>query len=545
MPLLICAPIPLGPRPIQIPRSICAILLLTLTGTWGPAQQSIPADIAARDKELADSMRKEGIRIRAIEQRAQIENASRDMIRRFWEEPWLASSSGAQHDLVFPPVLPPKLHSPVKQEAVESYPPFLLDYVGEPFFMACGNSHFAGKNDAHQNYRASRYAEARDKLVAELRAKLAAVQSLPPEQQRTELAAFANLQAKALHKLETEAEGTREEFSYLDDGRALMKQRDGLAPDEAMRLRAYYAALRSAHHMPGLLIEQRQLLESIAHEHSTASDPTAQAQPAFFLPASARISWLHSDDPQMQARWESFQRLRRQTADQLVQSVLELPPKISRAVARKFHSSLAEKQAIRFTELEHLAEEIRVGLAKNPRLIAPTESGYPPELIGLAGELSERTNRFQERAEQIVSEMNRRFAPSRFRLGTTSNGPLIELEQAGVPASKPAGKRNQQNARLVEANKWLNQTHLELKATEAESVKAIQAHHATLDPRHAPDVKKLTEILVHAYFQRENWRRYADYRTAVLTPGLSPAQRRLLFNAALRDLEKHRLQAMD
>jgi hypothetical protein len=545
MPCPICALIILGKRSIRIPCAASAILLLALTGTWGAAQQSIPADIAARDKELADSMQREGIRMRGIEQRAQMESASRDMIRRFWEEPWLASSSGAQHDLVFPPVLPPELHSPVKEEPAGSYPPFLLDFVGEPFFMASGNSYFAGKNDAHQIYRASRYAEARDELVAELRAKLAAISSLPLEQQRTELAAFAALQAKALHKLETEADGTREEFNYLDDGRALMKQRDGLAPDEAMRLRTYYAALRSAHHMPGLSIQQRQLLESIAHEHSSASDPAGQARSAFFLPASARISWLHSDDAELNSCWESFQRLRREIADQLIQTVLELPPKISRSAARKIHSSLAEKQALPFAELERLAEEIRVDLAKKPRLLAPPDSGHPSELVRLAGEYSERTSRFQKRAEQIVQEMNRLFAPSRFQLGTSSAGPVIELAQAGAPASKPKGKRTQQSDRLRDANKWLIQTHLELKATGAESAKAIQGYHASLDPRHAPDVDKLTENLVQVYLHQESWRRYADYRTAVLMPGLSPAQRRLLFNAAIRDLEKHRLQALD
>ncbi|MSU69998.1 MAG: hypothetical protein EXS39_04330 [Opitutaceae bacterium] len=35
----------------------------------------------------------------------------------------------------------------------------------------------------------------------------------------------------------------------------------------------------------------------------------------------------------------------------------------------------------------------------------------------------------------------------------------------------------------------------------------------------------------------EDWQLYVDYRTAVLEPGLSPGQRRLLFDAALVDLE--------
>ncbi|RXK54841.1 hypothetical protein ESB00_02790 [Oleiharenicola lentus] len=507
------------------------------------AQQSIPADIAARDKELRDSIQREDIRTRGIEQRAHMESLTRDMVRRFWEEPWLAKSAGSQHDLVFPPVLPPVLHGLGPAEPVGAYPDFLATYAGEPFFMACGNSAFAGLNDWHQFYRASRYAESRDELVAELRAKLAAVTSLTPEQQRAELAVFAAAQAKALRDLEAEAEGTREEFNYLDDGRALMKERKSLTPDEATRLRTYYAALRGAHYMPGLSIEQRQLLESVAHENSTAPDPATRVRPSFFLPASARIRWQHSDDAQLNAHWASFQQLRRELAEQLVQSALELPPKISRAAARKLHARLAEQQANRFAELDRLAEEIRLALAKNPGLKAPADSGHPPEVLRLAGELRDRNRRFQDRTAQLLLEMNRRFAPSRFRLGSANDVPTIELEPAGTDAAPKAGKRSQQNHRLREANEWLAETQRKLLAAGEEAAKAIQNYHATLDPRQAPGVQELTESLVQSYLDRENWHRFADYRTAVLTPGLSPAQRRLLFNAALRDLEQQRLQA--
>ena len=36
--------------------------------------------------------------------------------------------------------------------------------------------------------------------------------------------------------------------------------------------------------------------------------------------------------------------------------------------------------------------------------------------------------------------------------------------------------------------------------------------------------------------EQETWAKYRDYRDAVLAPGLSPAQRRLLFDAAVEQL---------
>jgi hypothetical protein len=52
---------------------------------------------------------------------------------------------------------------------------------------------------------------------------------------------------------------------------------------------------------------------------------------------------------------------------------------------------------------------------------------------------------------------------------------------------------------------------------------------------------KSVELLLaefsYAFSQQERWERYAEYETAVLQPGLSPEQRRLLFGAALESLE--------
>jgi hypothetical protein len=45
-------------------------------------------------------------------------------------------------------------------------------------------------------------------------------------------------------------------------------------------------------------------------------------------------------------------------------------------------------------------------------------------------------------------------------------------------------------------------------------------------------LKKFSEAMQ----QHEIWRNYRDYQIAVLQPGLSPEQRRLLFDAALEKI---------
>ena len=50
-------------------------------------------------------------------------------------------------------------------------------------------------------------------------------------------------------------------------------------------------------------------------------------------------------------------------------------------------------------------------------------------------------------------------------------------------------------------------------------------------------IEVLLVEFAYAFGQQERWERYADYETAVLQPGLSPEQRRLLFGAALTSLD--------
>jgi hypothetical protein len=98
---------------------------------------------------------------------------------------------------------------------------------------------------------------------------------------------------------------------------------------------------------------------------------------------------------------------------------------------------------------------------------------------------------------------------------------------------------------LAECKAQLERDYAALAAESEAARTAVQRYRETLTGDEVPEVSELLATLAEVHDREETWRRFADYRDAVLLPGLSPAQRRLLFNAALRDLEKHRLATTD
>ena len=96
-------------------------------------------------------------------------------------------------------------------------------------------------------------------------------------------------------------------------------------------------------------------------------------------------------------------------------------------------------------------------------------------------------------------------------------------------------------AEMFTPNRWLADGHHELAPLVRRTHAEIREYRDSLDATDAPALPELTARIARSFIAHQNHQRFADYRTAVLTPGLSPAQRRLLFAAALRDLERYRL----
>lgn len=502
-------------------------------------------DQAAQDR--ADNAARD--RIRQLEERARADPRNQDFNReqisilqeRFQQERWIEEHN--LQDLVLLPPMPPSLVEKQPDLPALSYPAILADFAGEPFFMAFGQLHFQRLLKPVLIARIEKYRRERDALVVELRTKLTNAESLNPNERHSLLNMVSANQHEALKALEAEAEAIRRDLASFDRGKPLAKRRDSQTSGETPGLRDYLAALFAAHFDEGLSVQQRQLLHEIAME----SLLTASAQPhqgTFFLPATARLQW-----PLLpaitSATLERFDALRKTLRDELRQDVVS-EPRTKRDSKRPLnHSRLAASQAPRFAELEHLAEEFRLAAAELPHPGQPGPSDYPPDLVHLVATATAVKEDFRLMSSRKVHELNREFAPARFKAVVRQNQLMIEQIPDNKEDMKSAPPNAALSARLSAVSRQLLAEYQGLSAKLEAARSAVSRYRESLSDSNAPSVSQLSAAIARSHEQGETWRRYADYRTAVQTPGLSPAQRRLLFNAALRDLEKHRLQAMD
>lgn len=478
------------------------------------------------------------IQIKAAENEAQQRQQTTDN-ERFLMDEWLKASPECLKNLVFLPVMPPALAAPRADLPVPPYPALLADYAGEIFFMPHGNLRLRRLLTSAQIQRIDQYAATRDQLERELRARLTAADTLPAETRPQALADFSRSQQPDLQKLEAEAESIRAEIAELDAGTALINLRDDPKYANAPAMRDYCSAILSAQFHQGLSLEQRLLLHEIALE--SLLGPDAPQPHAFFSPASARIRWPETTDAPLAGLRQRFQTLHQNLKAALKQTVIDATGNRSAARRQEEYAALARQQAPQFDELHRLAEQIRTALANLPDPDLPAPSALPAELIRQIGETVAHKNAFQAEATRLVKEAGRELAPAKLKLVFHDNQPVIEI----LPAEKPEAVDATVLARLRETNATLRGLHATLTAEMESARAATRRYHESLDPAIAPGLKALTASLAQTYAREAIWRRYHDYHAAVLTPGLSPAQRRLLFGAAQRDLEKHRLQGLN
>ncbi len=519
---------------IRIVRRGSAFLLMVMLGTCASAQQAIPSDIAARDQLLRVQRVDEVQQIQRMQREAQ-DRILNDFRERFVNEAWLNESAEKLKSLVFLPPLPPALGQTEPDPVTLTYPVALVEHVGETFFMAHGSLHFRRLLKPVHIRRIATYRETRDHLLGELREALTTAGKLPAADSVKALGEFTTRQESALRALEDQAEKIRADLCHLDDGAAVINLREKFPPGESDAQRDYFSAIHAAHFQDGLSLEQRQLLLEIAFG-ALLGAPSAGDSADFFLPAAARLRWPADPTGAITPLLSEFRDLCEHLKTELREQVVQSAPAGNRT---KQHAALAEQQARRFDELHGLAERIRnkaTGLVDTDRP-APTE--FPSELVRTVGQAVADKDAFQAKAKRILSKLDREFAPLRFKLVFRDRLPLIEVQSATEQTVPPAVAQ-----RLQQTNESVQRDFHELAAGMETARLALQRYRESLGAA-APEASKLSAQLARTYLREETWRRYADYRTAVLTPGLSPAQRRLLFNAALRDLEKHRLAFMD
>lgn len=461
-----------------------------------------------------------------------------------------AASWGAV-PIFFPPEPPPfaSLEQSLRASGGSGYgalraPPELADYIGEPFYPALGTRLVMRDLGVWSRRQLEGYRANRTMLLRELRAELQRTRDLTGEARRERLAAFAREQTPKIVALEKRAEQLRGSLTKLDYRWGAMRTSldvlgsDRLNPESAeeiadvMRAAAYYEG--------GLLPAQRRFLREIALELPLAAhtlQDSVNAQPEeFFSPGLARVRWPEDLPDELRKQIKDYQAQRAVLKKRLYDVVFKADRTwfaVLRAV--QLHYTLGA-QAGELEWLETLAEEIRRGFARLPP--AGRRSGCPPELAQrLAAALESRRTLCAGTADALEAIRRRES--------------LLEISYALEPMGIQYTVRPRDRALLPASS----EAKVRAKAVEKEIAAIAAAHRqafVTLERERASIAVSLGRALLtdepreielsliaatREAFEQEPDGPYHAYRAAVFEPGLSPEQRRLLLDAAVRQLQ--------
>ncbi len=434
-------------------------------------------------------------------------------------------------------------------------PEALRDYVGELFYPVVGSRLAERDLSRRQRSRLDAYVAKRSALVAALRAALDGKAALPPDH------------AEAVRRLETEGDELRHDL--IDENHAWGYYRQWwvgptqLEKDENLvRVREFHVLRANAFYYGGeLSIEQRWLLWDyvlqIAEVGAAVKVEVPPVRPGGlvrFLPAGARIRLPRSLPDDVRAALESFVAAKTALQRDLTETVIRLDG-ADRGGRKEGYEALAQRQQAPLADLERQAESIRAALgalpAEEPIMLPEPlatqarEYRHSRETLqaGLAAALREargRVLRYRAGSEALMWDSNFK---SGAMVPVTSLGPGTNL--VAVVVETPP-----QRARAARAREHLDkarQAHQQATAARREDVaqageRLFLAALATFSPETPTDQpipadlanKLLTVLALNEAAERMD--RYETYVAATSHPGLTPAQRRLLFGAALRNL---------
>ncbi|HVU22818.1 MAG TPA: hypothetical protein VHE13_01760 [Opitutus sp.] len=371
--------------------------------------------------------------------------------------------------------------------------------------------------------RVAAYRRARARLFIEIKASIDQLAGTAPAVRRAALTELATKQAARLRELQSEAGALWKAFSWAGSTFGydiqVVTGAPGPEPDAAQS-----ELFLAAYFFDGLSIDQRELLLEMAYKRVLASPHEDADQPTdlFFLPAPARLQLPADLPPAIASRVREFIQQKNVLQADLRRAIHQ-PHFVLTSTRTRRLAELAEKQAPGFAALASLADEIRVGLA---------DLGFPeqPGDLSLPAGLTQRVGRFYAQKVQLRRELLNRlwslrneFIGAKFELVHQGDGLAIAQSGSSGPPAKLLETFNARQAHEYTA----------LAAESAGLRREIEAYLANHPGGQLRSVDQLAADFVTAYQARENANRFRGYQRAVLEPGLSPAQRRLMFSAAL------------
>ena len=467
---------------------------------------------------------------------------------------------GRRLPIFFPPD-PPPLGSPTPppppQRPYLTAPIELADYVAEPFYAPLSTR--LAKGNLTNALRTRLDADLANKrtLEAALRSRLATLASVDPSTRLRELTAFAQQQTPRIAAAEREAEQLRRDLLrpglvgalwgsgdwnehrkwHLGSGRLSGAREHTLALEfQVVRAAAFY--------QDGLSPAQRRLLRELAMELQVQAYAPAGATSAanddglvYFSPETARVRFPTNISADLPGKIASYTKQKSGLKDELRDAIYRLDsatPAHRTAELRR----LASAQAPRVAALEEAAEDIRRELAATHGADS-IMTALPPELAARLLAWHHQWRTIEQALAAKLADINRSYGFEAVSF-VRSPDPLASTITLHTQL-RPTAASEQIKYRVQATVAAFNRESAELAANVKKEAEALRHEVETYASAH-PDVlagksaDQWWKSTMESLAQQEVPSDYNDYKAAVLEPGLSPEQRRLLFAAALRDL---------
>lgn len=469
--------------------------------------------------------------------------------------PEMSRGSGipAERVPIFFPPTPPPLGRALPRNTPPTgrlaAPPELSAHVNEPFYPPLATRLALRRLSDKQRQQLEKYRSTKVALQSELQAELERTQTLDPLAREQALAAFARRQSPALAALEASAEQLRRDLLTSEyawgaqrQWRLSDKEKRGFSPFEisqVMRAAAYYEN--------GLLPAQRRLLREIALELQSAGDSpeaaTANQPYLFFPPEPARVQLPDAIPDEVAAKLAAYETRKSALKKELYDAVFANDGRSFAFLRGNPLKTLAGKQAAALVELEAMAEEIRRGLAVMPEAAPIVERTPLPPLLQnrmtvLLRDVGTAQRETVERVEAIIAEgrdlpmqVTYRFEaeglkylviPSRVSRGPSALTPEVQARIIAL--------REKIAAVAVDYSRRLTDFLAERDTLRTEAAKIL----GLTQPER---IDSALSTAMRVALARETESAYREYRVALFEPGLSPEQRRLLFDRVMERLE--------
>ncbi|MBI5382573.1 MAG: hypothetical protein HZA31_11790 [Opitutae bacterium] len=474
-----------------------------------------------------------------------------------------ASRASTERLPVFFPPTPPPLGTPVPPQQPSNLrlvaPTELALYVNEPFYAPL-STRLVGRNlEDRLRQRLDGYRASKSSLQAELRAKIESLKSADAATRQRELEAFALLQTPHLVELEKSADQFRTDLLRnglvgllwgKGDWNETREWRLGKAPLDKAReltLAAEFQVMRAAvFYQDGLLPAQRRLLREVAMDLQVeAFRPKNSAATAddekliFFAPETARVRLPDDPSPELATKIDTYQKEKAELKSELREAIYQ-QDRASSSQRTQALRQLAESQAPRIAALEVLADDIRRILAQQEKRPGPpTPPTIPPDLAKRITTYQKEKQKLQKLLLDNMMEIRKKLAPAKVRFvkADESKSDLHPMRLEISPAL-PSEEKQKQVKEVLAAFNRENSARFTALGAEKEAIRNELSRFVSTGTEAAgsKSVDTLLKEFDDAVQKQEAWQLYGEYEMAVFQPGLSPEQRRLLFDAALEKL---------